>query len=239
MTILDKIRHSFYWVIIKISRSNSVTRFLVDVAALSYYKLFRSHKYFVFRGKKYKYFYHRYNRTIAGERVVEIPIVVDFLQKHKTKNILEIGNVLSHYFPVNHDILDKYEVASGIINQDVATFKFKKKYGLILSISTMEHVGFNYGEKSEPRKFLKAISNLKRHLNKGGLMIITLPIYFNPNVSKLIINKKMPFTKEYFLKRVSYLNEWKEVKYSEALSGMVYDGHFANSNVLYIGMLRN
>ena len=29
------------------------------------------------------------------------------------KKILEVGNVLSHYFRINHDVVDKYENRQG------------------------------------------------------------------------------------------------------------------------------
>jgi hypothetical protein len=65
------------------------------------------------------------------------------VKRYKERNILEIGNVLSHYFPVNHDIVDKYEKADGVINQDVVHFYSPKKYDLIVSVSTLEHVGWD------------------------------------------------------------------------------------------------
>ena len=63
------------------------------------------------------------------------------------KNIFEVGSVLSHYFPINHDVLDKYEKGHGVINQDVVDFKPHNKYDLIVSISTLEHVGFDDNTK--------------------------------------------------------------------------------------------
>lgn len=119
---------------------------------------------FVFQGKKYKYFYHRYNRTWTNERAVEIPIIREIWKENKGKEVLEIGNVLSHYFSVNHDIVDKYEKAKSIINEDVVNLKPSKKYDLIISISTLEHVGFDE-EPKEPEKILRAIENLKNLLS--------------------------------------------------------------------------
>jgi hypothetical protein len=44
------------------------------------------------------------------------------VNKYVGRNVLEVGNVLSHYFPVHHDVLDKYEKAKGVINEDVVEF---------------------------------------------------------------------------------------------------------------------
>lgn len=70
--------------------------------------------------------------------------------------MLEVGNVLSHYFPIHHDIVDKYEVCPGVINQDIADFLPQEKYDLILSISTVEHVGWDE-QPQEPTKLLQVI----------------------------------------------------------------------------------
>ena len=45
--------------------------------------------------------------------------------------------MLSYYFQVSHDILDKYEIVEGIINEDVVDYKSSKKYDLIISVLTL------------------------------------------------------------------------------------------------------
>ena len=47
------------------------------------------------------------------------------------------------YYKFEHDIVDKYEKKKGIINQDIVDYKPDKKYDLIISISTLEHVGWD------------------------------------------------------------------------------------------------
>jgi hypothetical protein len=233
-------KNKIYWAILSISRSNKIGRFLIDILALYYYKIIRNGKMFVFQGKRYKYFYHFYNRTVAGERIVEIPIARAMLNKYKGENILEVGNVLSHYYKVSHDILDKYEKGNGVINKDIIEVTFNKKYDLILSVSTMEHVGHNYGEPKEPEKFLKGIENLKKYLNPEGKIFITVPVnYHNKFMGNLIRENKMPFTSHYYMKRINVLNEWKEVDWKEAVETADYDSHFANANAIYIGVYEN
>jgi len=93
------------------------------------------------RGNTYRYF--DTFRTRHGERAVKILIVVEMVRKYRGKNILEIGNVLSRHIKLEHDVLDKYETAKGVINEDIVDFKSEKKYDLIISISTLEHVGLD------------------------------------------------------------------------------------------------
>src|SRR4030042_260073 len=108
-----------------------------------YYTYFKKQKTFVFRGLTHDYFYHLYNYTHLNERAIEIPIFLKIIKEHRGKRILEVGNVLSHYVSYQHDILDKYEKGKNIINKDVVDFHPKEKYDLILSISTLEHVGLD------------------------------------------------------------------------------------------------
>lgn len=231
-----KLKHNLYWLILKVSRNNFVTRGMIDISAFLFYKIFRSNKSFTFNKKKYKYFYHLYNRTVASERVVEIPIAKRILDKYRDKDILEVGSVMNHYFSTKHTVLDKHEKGKRVVNKDVINFNLKKKFDLILSVSTMEHVGYSkrYWEPTKPKKFSLGIRNLKKHLKKGGLMVVTFPLYYNKYISDLIIKKKDPFQKIYFLKRVSHLNEWKQVSFKEAIKGNSYEGHFANANILCV-----
>lgn len=185
-----------------------------DTIKCYYYKMFKP-KSFTFQGRIYDYFYHKYGRTWENERSVEVPIIWEIVKKHQEGSILEVGNVLSHYFPVQHDILDKYEKASRVINQDVVNFQPPKKYGLIVSISTLEHVGWDEKPKN-PLKILHAIENLKtRCLAPGGRIVVTLPLGYNSHIDKLLRKGKMPFTRKYYLKRVSYTSYlevyWKDV----------------------------
>src|SRR5579862_3955384 len=62
------------------------------------------------------YFYHRYNATWCCERAVEIPLICSFLESAKEQSTLEIGNVLAHYFPINHDVVDKFERGTFVFN---------------------------------------------------------------------------------------------------------------------------
>jgi hypothetical protein len=167
-------------------------------------------KTFRFDGKEYEYLYHPYNRTWKNERGVEIPIFRELLLQHQGKRVLEVGNVLSHYFPIHHDVVDKFEVSSGVINRDIVEFVSEQKYDLIISISTLEHVGWDE-QPREPAKLLQAIHHLRSTcLTPSGKLVASLPIGYNHYFDDLISSGQSPFTTQHFLKRISNQNYWVE-----------------------------
>jgi hypothetical protein len=200
-----------------------------------YYEMFKSSRIFTFQGKTYRYFYHRYNMTWKYARSVEVPIIWEIVKSYRGKRILEVGNVLSHYFPVNHDILDKYEKADGVINQDVVDFRPPQNYDLIVSISTLEHVGWDENPK-EPYAILGAIENLTSCLAAGGKMVVVLPLGYNFEMDMLFREGKIRFTKQHYLKRISEDNEWIEVAWEEA-KDTKYNYPFPNANGLIVGIM--
>jgi SAM-dependent methyltransferase len=146
---------------------------------------------------------------------------LEVLNKSKGKSILEVGNVLSHYFPVNHDVVDKYEKVEGVINRDIIDFHPSKEYDLIISISTLEHVGWDENVSDhkilhDPSKILRAIENLRGLLAPQGNIVVTLPLGLNPELDRLLRNGKVQFTELFCLKRVSKDNAWIEVDWQEA-----------------------
>ncbi len=168
-------------------------------------------KYFTFRDSKYKYYYHWYNRTWENERAIEIPIIYKLLLTSRHKKVLEIGNVLSYYFPVNHDILDKYDLTEGIIKEDIAGFKPVNRYDLIVSVSTLEHVGRDE-LPNDPKKVIKVIKRLKLFLKPKGKAVFTFPFGYNAILDKAIAKRDFEFERLYVLKRISENNTWREIE---------------------------
>ena len=201
-----------------------------------YFKLFNSSRTFLFHGNTYKYFIHTYNPTWRKERAVEIPIILEVVNRYKGKNILEVGNVLANYLPINHDVLDKYEKTDNVINQDVVNFQPKKKYDLIISISTLEHVGWDE-EPREPKKILRAIKNLRSLLVPSGKIVITLPLGHNTEMDKLIKNGKVHFNEVHYLKRISRDNKWIETNW-EGVKNVKYGSPYICANGLVIGTIK-
>jgi len=204
-------------------------------ADLYYYKLFMPAD-FVFRNKTYHYFYHGYNHSWLSERTIEIPIIWEKVNSSKGKQILELGNVLSHYFPIHHDVLDKYEKAPGVINADVVDFKPHKKYDLIVSISTLEHVSWDEDVRDRT-KALRAVQNLRKCLAPGGEIIITVPIGYNTDLDDLLLEGKLRFDEQRFMKRITNSNRWVEAAWKDVKNAR-YGAPFYATNALRIGIIR-
>jgi len=175
-------------------------------------------RYFEVDGKRYHYFINHYN-AVTTERVVEVPFVIDFLKKNKyeDKKVLEVGNVLSHYFKFKHKIVDKYEKETYVDNVDIVDFNPSEKYDIIISISTVEHIGYDEPIK-EVGKSKRAIQKIIDLLNNNGIALITVPLGYNPEIDSIVRNKEIEFSKRYFLKRISRLNLWEETKLEEAMN---------------------
>lgn len=156
----------------------------------------------------YQYARLKTNTAYATERVIELPIVMQYVHECEGK-ILEVGNVLNHYYRFSHDVVDKYEKADTVLNQDIIEFSPSEKYGLAISISTLEHVGFDEEEKDK-RKFLLAVEKMISSVKSGGKAIITVPLGYNSDMDKEIKSGKVQATKMYLMHRISCENEWKE-----------------------------
>lgn len=196
----------------------------------------KSNKYFVLNKKKYKYFVHPYNFTWRNERIVEIPIAWEFIKNSNGKKVLEFGNVLAHYYPITHTIIDKYEKGKGVINEDIVNFKHDSKFDLIISISTLEHVGWDEKNK-DSKKILKALEVLKKHLSSEGELVLTLPIGYNPNLDEYLKQNKINFSKIYCLKRINSSNEWKQKKWDE-VKNIKYGYPYAYANAIIVGIIK-
>ena len=167
---------------------------------------------FSFNQKSFSYFIHIYNATFKSERIVEIPIALNFLKNIPSDQILEIGNVLSHYTDVNHKIVDKYEKGTNVLNEDIISFQ--GKFDRIISISTFEHVGFDE-EGKDASKVKIAFEHIKTLLTDEGIALITVPMGYNSFLDNMLFSNAKVFNKVLFMKRTSKFNTWKEVKVDE------------------------
>jgi SAM-dependent methyltransferase len=175
---------------------------------------------FSFQGREYHYLYHPYNLTWRNERSVEVPIALEQLGSHEGQPVLEVGNVLSHYVEAGHEVLDKYEAAPGVINADAVDFDPGKLYGLIICISTLEHIGQDE-DKRERDKPLHAIENLARLLAPGGRMVATVPVGVNPDLDRLLLSGDTPFGETLAMRRPGVSNTWEQVEVA-SVAGVGY-----------------
>jgi hypothetical protein len=193
----------------------------------------RSPRTFVWQSRIYPYFFHRYNLTWSNERAVEVPIVRELVARYRGRPILEVGNVLAHYGPVAHEVLDKFELAPGVVNADAAEFRAARRYDLIVSISTLEHVGWDE-EPRDPAKVIRTLANLADHLAPGGLLVVTLPLGYNPPLDALLAQGAIPWTRQTQLKREG--SRWREAAWSE-VAGSGYGRGRPGTDGLVIGII--
>jgi SAM-dependent methyltransferase len=189
---------------------------------------------FAFRSAQHVYFLHNYNLTWCNERAVEIPIVWSELRRLRGRRVLEVGNVLAHYFAIDHEVLDKYERGSAIRNEDVGSFRDPRPFDLIVSISTLEHVGWDE-EPQDPGKISRAIANLREHLAPGGRLLVTLPLGYNASMDAQLAAGGLPFTRCHYLKRAGLLT-WSEADWP-AVADSVYGGRWPGAQGLVIGVV--
>lgn len=131
----------------------------------------------IYHGTLLDGFDHPYNSTAMNERAVELAVAADWLQ-HVNGEGLEVGNVLSHYgLGRPRRIVDRYEQGPGVENIDV--FEISGRYDWIVSISTIEHVGWDIAPR-EPSFAQQAISRLASLLAPGGQMLVTVPGGYHP-----------------------------------------------------------
>jgi hypothetical protein len=187
-----------------------------------------------FQGRSIPYARVSYNRAWRNERSVELALARDFLAQTGGRT-LEVGNVLSHYMSVDHDILDKYEASPGVMNEDVVDFAPEVPYERIISISTLEHVGWDERPR-EPDKVLRAYQSLRKALAPEGTMLLTCPVGQNPHLDEYLQDDALDFPIRVFLRRISSDNRWEEVGKQE-VRGAVYGSPFRNANALFVGIV--
>lgn len=185
---------------------------------------------FVFSGQTHRYYLHHY--SLDNERIVEVALARDFLHGKHGKT-LEVGNVLSHYFSFPHNIVDKYEHAPGVTNEDIVTFSPQEKYDFIVTLSTLEHVGWDE-QPRKPEKIEIAINRLKEMLKDGGKMLVTMPLGYNSHVDRLLNDRRTGFSEVRYMLRISSDNQWREASWDE-VSRVKYGAPFRCANAIMVG----
>jgi len=115
-------------------------------------------------------------------------------------------------------------------------FQSNVKYALIISISTLEHVGYDE-EPRNTRKILDAFSNLKRLLAPNGRIVVTLPLGYNHEMDNFIKEKTIRFNSQYYMKRISSANDWKEINQNEVEFAKFEESLPPHANELIVGII--
>lgn len=176
---------------------------------------------FVWGDREVSYFVHRYHYTWLNERAVEVALALDLLEQHPGAEVLEIGNVLSHYADLTHAVVDKYERAPGVLNADVADLDLDRRFDVVMAISTLEHVGLDEDVVDEGKP-ARAIERLRAHVRPGGLLWITHPVGYNEALDAQLRSGAIPSSRMRALRRDHHRNVWREVP-PEQVWGTPYD----------------
>jgi len=219
-----------------IAAAVAFTTLILRVLSTPVIRILRRKRVFQFAGRQYPYFCHWYNTTFDNERAVEISLALAAIKDAQGKRILEVGNVLSHYAKPAWDIIDKYEAGESVITQDIVDFRPDHPYDLIVSISTLEHVGFDE-DNGDPQKIFAAMQRLRGMLAAGGYLLATVPVAYNPHMDRFLQEGKI-FDEQRYIKRVSKDNRWVECTTADAFLAS-YDTPYMFGNALIVGTCRN
>jgi hypothetical protein len=193
---------------------------------------------FVFDGHPCRYLVHHHNATWTNERTVEVPIAARVIERHPGGRMLEVGNVLHNYLPrgyvpTQREVVDKHERAPGVTNVDVLAFSPAVRYDIIVSISTMEHVGWD----EEPRDgalAAAAIACLHTWLAPGGELLVTVPLGYHAELDRQLLDGEPLFEQLRFMRRVDAANSWAQADADE-VRGARYGSPFPYANAIAVG----
>ncbi|MEI7626462.1 MAG: class I SAM-dependent methyltransferase [Actinomycetota bacterium] len=213
--------------LLRSAKERGVARTVIDVAEwglrliggprLARYA--RQNETFTLSGIEFPYFYSWDNWTWLNERTVEIPIALAALADNA--RVLEVGAVMPHYTAVNHRVIDKYEDGPGIEQADILDLHPDQQYDLVLSISTVEHVGWDETPR-DPGKALLAIERLKDFVAPGGELLVTLPVGYHPPLEAALQTNAETFTSVEALRCSRRSRTWSQVT-PDSAAGVSYD----------------
>jgi hypothetical protein len=183
---------------------------------------------FEFQGQRYPYLFHRYKRTWLTERAVEVPVVQALVDRQAGGRVLEVGNVLSHYRPQNHLVVDKYERSPGVLNRDVLELQDLGPFDMVVAVSTLEHVGWDEHPR-DPDKASQAVGALRELLEPDGQLVLTVPVGYNPAFDRALRDGAVELGRVAAMRRTGAGARWEEVAPAEIWSApydfLLYAAH--------------
>ena len=190
-------------------------------------------RHFELGDRAFNYLCHPAGWSWTTERAVEVPIAMAALEANPGVRLLEVGNVMRSYAEHGGDVVDKYEEAPGVINEDIADFS-APSYDLILSISTLEHVGWDEPEL-EPDKASRSFRHLVDLLDPEGRLLVTFPIGYHRFLDRDLFAGRLPVEEVRYLRRVTRSNLWIEIDEATAW-GSTYGFPYRGGNTVAVCM---
>jgi hypothetical protein len=135
-------------------------------------------------------------------------------QQRAGARILEIGNVLAHYGTTGWPAVDLRE---GPIKADVMRWTPERPVDLLISISTVEHIGFGkFAADTAPTTPADVMRRFRSFLAPDGQAIVTAPTAYNPALDAQLVEGALGVNKAWFMRVVNRV-EWEECTRDEAL----------------------
>lgn len=190
---------------------------------------------FPFDGRELPYFVHGYNETWRNERSVELAVAFDWLDRRPAGPVLEIGHVLGHYRPLaaDHTVVDLYEPAEGVLNVDALDYQPDHQFTSIVTISTLEHVGFDEDDQ-DADKTRRLVEHLTSLLAPGGELLVTFPLGYNHALDQHLLAGRLGFDRVDVLRRATTLGIWEPATL-EDVPRVRYGFPFHRGNAVGIG----
>lgn len=183
---------------------------------------------FTYHGETLECVRHMYNLTMLNERAVELAVARDWLSRHQSGRGLEVGNVLGHYWPMNHPVWDLheepawYQTGQRVVSVDILdTGPVMFAYDWVVSISTIEHT-------ENP---ILALHTLMTLVVPGGGLFVTFPTGVSEILDSYVMDGAPGMTRACTIARTEW--GWGQ---SDPMVVMPY-GQWANS--VFVGEWEN
>lgn len=167
------------------------------------------------------------------ERGLEIGLGKHFASKHRAADILEVGNVLPLSGASGHTVVDKYEAGDGVINEDILDYAPGRTFELVLSISTVEHIGWDEMPQ-ELDKSAKALIAMRALVAPGGALLVTIPVGVRRQLESEFIDSPA-FDKVRLFAKTARTAQWAEVESLDRRTDFAYGKPYACGNAILVG----
>lgn len=195
-------------------------------------KLLYGGRTFKFHGVALRLWIHPYNCTWRNERCIEIAVAKHFVKGVAGECGVEVGNVLSHYWEVSHTVIDRYEKAPGVINEDIVVYETDARFDYAIAVSTLEHVGQDE-DCADPKRALVALQHLRGLLKPNGRLLVTCPLGHNIVIDEVITaGNPAPIRSVVLARRSAF--EWSAISRDEARNYCEYNRASLRANAVWI-----
>jgi len=173
-------------------------------------------------------------------RSVEIALGKLAFERFKGQYILEVGNTLHQYIGGYHLCVDQFDPEQRVIQKDILGFEAFGAFDLVISISTIEHIGYDTtyhgNEKKEGWRAVQATRHCYNLMRDGGSLLATWDIGANPFLDLAIEQKVIPFGSYYYLAQDPETLQWSEISQEQLKEREALYGHDRDfSRDLFVG----